>query len=100
MVILISLLSTVVVLTIALIAVTVTLSRRLSVLRALQTQHEQIHNALALLTEATESGFRWTAAELQRVTALQRRSQWPQDVQLRLERAAAIGQSVHQIAAG
>ena len=97
-VILTSLLATLVVLSIALAVVGYTLARRLAVLRDLQAQHEQVSNALTLLTEATESGFRWTASELQRVTSLQRRSQWPQSVQQRLEQASALGQSVHQIA--
>lgn len=98
-VILTSLLGTIVVLGVALTVVGIKLARRLTVLGQLQAQHEQVSNALTLLTEATESGFRWTAAELQRVTALQRRAQWPQDVQQRLERAVTLGESVQQIAA-
>ncbi|NIV50734.1 MAG: hypothetical protein GWN53_02395, partial [Gammaproteobacteria bacterium] len=84
MVILASLLATIVVLALALVVVGIKLARRLTVLRELQAQHEQVSNALTLLTEATEAGFRWTTAELQRVTALQRRGQWPKDVQQRL----------------
>lgn len=99
MVILISLLATLVALSIALAIVGITLTRRLRVLRDLQVQHEQVGNALTLLTEATESGFRWTASELQRVMAHQRRDQSPQDLRQRLQRASALGQSVHQIAA-
>ncbi len=100
MVILTSLLGTVVVLSVALTVVGITLARRLTALRQLYAQHEQVNNALTLLTEATEAGFRWTAAELRRVTALQRGSQpWPQEVQQRLERATALGASVQQIAA-
>ena len=99
MLILTSLLATIVVLTFALAVVGLTLARRLTALRDLQTQHEQVSNALTLLTEATEAGFRCTSAELQRVTALQRRHRWPEDVQQRLEHAAALGQSIPQIAA-
>ena len=73
MVILISLLATLVALSIALAIVGITLTRRLRVLRDLQVQHEQVGNALTLLTEATESGFRWTASELQRPASPGRR---------------------------
>ena len=99
MLILTSLLATIVVLAVALAIVGFTLTRRLAVLRDLQAQHEQVSNALTLLTEATEAGFRCTSAELQRVTTLQRRRRWPEDVQQRLEHAAELGQSVRQIAA-
>ena len=72
--------------------------RQFAVLRRLQAQHEQANTALTLLTEATESGFRWTTAELQRVTAILRRNRGSNDVQERLEQALTAGKSAQQIA--
>lgn len=97
MIILTTLLAAVVVLNLTLAIVVAKLARRLAVFGDLQVQHEQVSNALTLLTEATEAGFRWTTSELQRMTALQRRSQASQEQ--RLERASALGQSAHQTAA-
>ena len=55
-------------------------------------------DAIALLTEATELGFRSTASELERVSTAQRRSHRLRDVRRRLEQAGALGESVRQIA--
>ena len=98
MFILTSLMVTLLVFVVAQSALSVTLIRQLKALRQMEARVEHFNDALALLTEATESGFRSTAAELQRVAAVQRHSQDPSEVQRRLERAATLGGSVAQIA--
>ena len=98
MFILTSLMVTLLVFVAAQSALSVTLIRQLKALRQMEARVEHFNDALALLTEATESGFRSTAAELQRVAAVQRHSQDPSEVQRRLERAATLGGSVAQIA--
>ncbi len=98
MVILISLLVTCSALSLVLIVLSFKMIRRLTTLQRLETRLEGVSNGLALLTETTESGFQWTSAELKRITALQHRSHWPDDVQLRLKRAAALGESAQRIA--
>jgi len=97
-VILTSLMVTVVVLGLVQTVVSVALIRRFKALRQTEARVERFNDALALLTEATESGFRSTAAELQRVAAVQRHSEGPFELQRRLERAAELGGSVPQIA--
>lgn len=92
------LLGTLVVFNLAFTVITFKLLRQFRLLRGLHGQYEQLNTALTLLTEATESGFRWTTAELQRVTAIVRRSRWPQDVQRRLEEALTLGKTAQQIA--
>ena len=64
----------------------------------MEARVEHFNDALALLTEATESGLRSTAAEIQRVAVVQRHVQGPAEAQRRLEYTAASGGSVAQIA--
>lgn len=96
--ILTSLMVTVVVLGLVQTVLSIALIRRFTALRQTEARVERFNDALALLTEATESGFRSTAAELQRVAAVQRHSEGPFEMQRRLERAAELGGSVPQIA--
>ncbi len=98
MVILTSLIVTLLVVGIVMIVLSCKLIRRLTALQIMETRIEHVNDALALLTEATEAGFRSTGAELQRVAALQRIGQGPSELQDRLERAAAAGDPVHHIA--
>ena len=98
MLILTSLMVMVLVFGVAQSALSVMLIRQIKALRQMEARVEHFNDALALLTEATESGFRSTAAELQRIAAVQRYSEDPLEVQRRLERAAALGGSVAQIA--
>ena len=98
MLILTSLMVTLVVFGVAQSALSLKLIRQLNALRQMEARVEHFNDALALLTEATESGFRSTADELQRVAAVQRLSRDSSEVQHRLERAAASGGSVAQIA--
>lgn len=98
MLILTSLMVTLVVFGVAQSALSLKLIRQLNSLRQMEARVEHFNDALALLTEATESGFRSTADELQRVAAVQRLSQDSSEVQGRLERAAALGGSVAHIA--
>ena len=98
MLILTSLMVTLVVFGVAQSALSLKLIRQLNALREMEARVEHFNDALALLTEATESGFRSTADELQRVAAVQRLSQDSSEAQGRLERAAALGGSVAQIA--
>ncbi len=98
MLILTSFMVTLLVFGVAQSALSVKLIRQVMALRQMEARVEHFNDALALLTEATESGFRSTAAELQRVAAVQRHSEDPLEVQRRLERAATLGGSVAQIA--
>ena len=98
MLILTSLMVTLLVVGVAQSVLSVKLIQQIGALRQVEARVEHLNDALALLTEATESGFRSTAVELQRVAAVQRHSDDPLDVQRRLERAVSLGGSVAQIA--
>ena len=98
MLILTSLMVTLLVFGVAQSALSVKLIRQIKALRQMEARVEHFNDALALLTEATESGFRSTAVELQRVAAVQRHSEDSSEVQRRLKRAATFGGSVEQIA--
>ena len=100
MTVLTSLFCTLLVLAAVLIALSYTLIRRLSTFRRVESRTERINDALELLTEATETGFRSTGAELQRVAAVQRHTHDPLELQRRIERAVAAGESVQDIASG
>lgn len=96
--VIVTLMGTLVLVNLVVAAVGFRLLRQLSRIRRLQGQYEQLNTAVTLLTEATESGFRWTTAELQRVTAIVRRNRSTQDVQHRLEQAVTLGKTARQIA--
>ncbi len=86
------------VLAVVLIVLSYKLLRRLAMLKSVESRMGRLNDALELLTEATETGFRSTGAELQRVAAVQRHGQGPLELQRRLERAAEAGESMRDIA--
>jgi hypothetical protein len=89
----------------ALLLVQIGMIWRLLDLRRSMTRHEEklghLSDALSLLTETTESGFRSVADELERLagTAVKRPSSTPRATNARVTAAARRGRTVQEIAA-
>ena len=83
----------------ALIVVGWKLVRALAAVEELSGRVTRFGDAVALLTEASEAGFRSTAHEMRRIADAQDHRRDLGDLQRRLSSAAARGESVQQIAA-